>query len=270
MKRFTPLENFQTECLKIGAFSHLQRLFSIDKLTNWPSNQWFSQYLNAVNENNIPIEFVDDAEIDYKQRYYEQVIYETGQVPTRKENWHDLFGGFIWCLFPKTKALINSRHVDEIELAGNLNRTKHRNALTLFDECAVILAVSESHWSTLLKEHQWQKAFVELRANWGESINAFMFGHANYEMLTKPYIGLTGKAFFVPVNDDFFTKKLIQQYAIIDDALYQMIKNEGSLSDNKSLSPLPLLGIPGWYDDNKDPTFYNNTDYFRPKPRKQK
>ena len=50
------------------------------------------------------ITFVEDEKFADETRYYEQNIFETGQVPTRQQNWHDLFGGFIWCLFPKTKA----------------------------------------------------------------------------------------------------------------------------------------------------------------------
>lgn len=94
-----------------------------------------------------------------------------------------------------------------------------------------------------------------------------MFGHANYEMLTKPYIGLTGKALFVTVPDEIFCKNLVTQYQYLDQRLYEMIKTDQCLADNKLLSPLPLLGVPGWHEDNTDDTFYNNTDYFREKRR---
>ena len=267
MKRFTPPEQWQPNCLKTGAFNHLNSLFKLNEQTQWPSPKWFTPYLNATNENNLPIQFVDDAQIDFAERYYEQVIFETGEVPTRTENWHDLFGGFIWCLFPKTKSLINHRHVQDIAEYCLTKRTKHRNALTLFDECGVVLAISDSKWQTWLRDHQWHKAFVEHRQEWGESIQAFMFGHANYEMLTRPYIGLTGKALFINAPDEIFCKDLAMQYQYLDQVLYEKIKIEHCLADNSHLSPLPLLGVPGWHEDNKNDTFYNNTDYFRPKRR---
>ncbi len=119
----------------------------------------------------------------------------------------------------------------------------------------------------MLRDHQWKTAFVEHKSEWGKSIKAFMFGHANYEMLTKPYIGLTGKALFVCVPDETFCKDLVTQYQYLDQALYEMIKIDNCLADNKQLSPLPLLGVPGWHDENKDDSFYNNTDYFRAKRR---
>jgi hypothetical protein len=270
MKRFTPPEEFQPNSLQTGAFSHLRTLFNIQHLGTWPSTNWFKAHLNAVNENGLKITFIDDQQIDFGERYYEQVIFDTGQVPTRSKNWHDLFGGFIWCLFPKTKALINKRHVDEIAIHGTKQRSKHRNALTLFDECGVILAVSDTNWQQWLRNHQWTKAFIDERVQWGKTIAPFMFGHANYEMLTKPYIGLTGKALFVNVPINFFEQNLSQQYEYLDNMLYEMIKVQDCLKNNNLLSPLPILGVPGWHDANNCPDFYNNTDYFRVKTRNQK
>lgn len=270
MKRFSPPEQWQTRCLQSGVFSDLRTIFKIDEQTHWPSPDWFIPYVNAINANNLPIRFVDDAKVDFAERYYEQVIFETGNVPTRTENWHDFFGGIIWSLFPKTKALINHRHVQEIAKYGLKERTKHRNALTLFDECGVVLAISDTKWLELLREHQWKAAFVNNKSEWGKTIKPFMFGHANYEMLTKPYIGLTGKALFVCVPNEIFCKDLVTQYQYLDHALYEMIKTNNCLADNKQLSPLPLLGVPGWHDENKNASFYDNTDYFRAKRRTRK
>ena len=270
MKRFTPPEQFQVTSLNTGAFAHLRQLFKIHQQTDWPEPAYFAPYLNAINANNLPVRFIDDAKVDFAERYYEQVIFETGEVPTRQQNWHDLFGGFIWCLFPKTKALINQRHVDEIAVHGLKQRSKHRNALTLFDECGVVLAISDSNWKACLRDHQWKTAFITYREQWGKTIAPFMFGHANYEMLTKPYIGLTGKALFVNVPDEIFCKDLVTQYQYLDKQLYEMIKNDDCLADNKQLSPLPLLGVPGWCEENNNSSFYDNTDYFRPKRRTRK
>jgi hypothetical protein len=269
MKRFTPYEQWHCELVSSGAFDHLNKLFKLNEQLDWPSCSWFDGFLNATNANNRPIVFKEDGFFNEEERYYEQIIYDTGFVPTRQQNWHDLFGGFIWCLFPKTKSLLNKRHVQEINLHGTKQRSKHRNALTLFDECGVILAISDDKWPARLRNHQWQEAFVDLRDEWGKSISPFMFGHANYEMLTKPYIGLTGKALFVKVPDDTFCKDLVAQYAYLDTVLYEMIENNGCLQDNSLLSPLPLLGVQGWHDDNKNSEFYSNTDYFRPKRRKR-
>ncbi|MEC8207464.1 MAG: DUF3025 domain-containing protein, partial [Pseudomonadota bacterium] len=128
MKRFTAPEQWSTQYLTTGAFADLATLFNIDKLSDWPSSHWFSQYLNAQTSQGTAISFVEDEKFADETRYYEQIIFETGKVPTRQQNWHDLFGGFIWCLFPKTKALINHQHIEEIKLHGLKERSKHRNA----------------------------------------------------------------------------------------------------------------------------------------------
>ena len=92
-----------------------------------------------------------------------------------------------------------------------------------------------------------------------------MFGHANYEMATRPFIGLTGKMLALTVPDDFFNQSLRQRIDFIDTALSEQIANQGILIDPLQLTPLPLLGVPGWFDANKLPDFYQNTAYFRAK-----
>ena len=53
-----------------------RQLFKIDQQTDWPEPAYFTPYLNAINANNLPIRFVDDAKVDFAERYYEQVIFE--------------------------------------------------------------------------------------------------------------------------------------------------------------------------------------------------
>jgi len=31
----------------------------------------------------------------------------------------------------------------------------------------------------------------------------------------------------------------------------------------RELSPLPVLGVPGWWPDNERESFYDDADYFR-------
>ncbi|HMM24565.1 MAG TPA: DUF3025 domain-containing protein [Pseudoxanthomonas mexicana] len=33
-----------------------------------------------------------------------------------------------------------------------------------------------------------------------------------------------------------------------------------------ALTPLPVLGVPGWWDGNADPAFYADAAVFRPPP----
>ncbi|CAM3990991.1 DUF3025 domain-containing protein [Pseudoalteromonas byunsanensis] len=267
MKKFTPPETFDPQLLSGGAFEHLNHIFKLNEHNNWPTFGWLNALGPVQNRNGKALEFVPDALLQDETRYYEQIIYETGRVPTREQNWHDLFGVMIWCLFPKTKALLNKQHIVEIDKHGLKQRSKHRNALTLFDECGVVLAMTNGTFAEQLKNHCWVDAFVAQRSGWDKEIKAFIFGHANYEMLTQPFIGLTGKALCVEVDETFFELDLHSQYACLDTLLVDMIENQGVLNDNTQLSPLPLLGIPNWFSANQSPEFYNNTNYFRAKRR---
>ncbi|ALO42018.1 DUF3025 domain-containing protein [Pseudoalteromonas phenolica] len=264
MKRFVASETFSQSCLNNGAFGHLNTLFNLNSHTDWPSFDWLNGLKDLKNPQGLNIRFTPNSELENETRYYEAIIFETGQVPTREQNWHDLFGAFIWCLFPKTKALLNELHIEEIEAHGTKQRSKKRNAITLFDECGVILVVNNDEIISQLKSHQWSEAFVEQRAQWSKNYLPFTFGHANYEMMTNPFIGLTGKLVCIKAAESFYQLSLEQQYHYLDAQLYQMIK-DGLLEDNKKMSPLPLLGVPSWYEENKEASFYANTDYFRPK-----
>jgi hypothetical protein len=117
-----------------------------------------------------------------------------------------------------------------------------------------------------LKQHQWHAVFVENRQHWGKEINSFIFGHANLEMLLKPFIGLTGKCLVIEVDSRFSTLSYQKQVAELDTRLVSHIQQTDLFSTSKPFNPLPLLGIPDVWDANNDPEFYGNTDYFRPRP----
>ena len=273
-KRFVADNHWHHDFLHHPLFNDLETMFHLSNHTAWPSIEWLNSQLSTQHVvEGIPIRFVADPELADDERYYEQIIFETGQIPTRLENWHDLFGAFIWLLFPKTKRLLNQLHIHEISEHGLTKRSKARNAITLFDECGVVVTydsadVAASGIKETLRNHLWQQAFVEQRSLWQHSVHSFMFGHANYEMATKPYLGLTGKVLFIPLNSEFNRLSLKNRYQQLDDALCNQIRDNQLLKNNEKLSPMPFLGIPNWYDDNNDPQFYENIQYFRPKRRK--
>lgn len=290
--RFTAPATWQTELLTANPlFAELCQLFPLATLSDFATvselNQWFKLLQpEAVQQ------FVADEVLAADERYYEVFIHQTGQIPTRAQNWHDLFGALIWCLFPNTKTLLNQLHMQEIKLHGQQQRTKLRNKLTLLDECGVILAYSPAATEVVsqLRQHQWQTAFVSNRHCWSTvasnspdtgigvvddspavtQLMPLMFGHANYEMATQPFIGLTGKLLALPVTDDFWQLSVKQRYALIDCRLSLQIANSDFLLQAAQLTPLPLLGVPGWYAANTDADFYLDQQYFRPLPLHRK
>ena len=274
MKKFSSYTHWTTEFAEQGCFNDINQLAAFDEWTQWPSCGALDSLLpyEVMNNNNKPIRFVEQASSkDYNAVEYETYIYETGKVPTRKQSWHDVFGALVWSLFPKTKALINELHYKDIKTSDAKSRSPLRNALTLFDECGVVLVTKNTQLLDALKNHQWHTAFIEMRDCWGqkseEGVAAYQFGHANYEMLTKPFEGLTGKWLVIDSSAEILSLPKNVQYRLLDDRLAAKIA-AGALNTNEHLLPLTLLGVPGWYDKNEQFAFYDNTDYFRPKPKK--
>ncbi|NRQ41544.1 DUF3025 domain-containing protein [Rheinheimera sp. YQF-2] len=260
--RFMPPADWDSALLQTNPiFADLCKHFIIEQLAHYPDIDWLNQYRAQSG-----VCFVDNDALSSDGRYYEEYIYATRSIPTRKDNWHDFFGALIWCLFPKTKALLNQLHMAEIALHGLKQRSKLRNKLTLFDECGVVICLEPkaSQHADLLRQHQWQQSFVTNRSDWWQGIRPMIFGHAIYEMATLPFIGLTAKTIFIKVPDGFSRWPLTAAYSFVDDKLHEQIANEAVLLDNQQLTPLPLLGVPGWYNDNESTGFYHNTDYFRP------
>jgi len=223
-------------------------------------NQW-----RALLRPELPVSFVDSVVLEADSRYYEVYIAETAAIPTRAYNWHDLFGAASWLLYPQTKAALNRRHLAEIASFGVKNRSPLRHQLTLFDECGLILLYRpEQQWLIdLLRQHGWTAAFFEHAALWSD-LTPLVFGHALWEMLTKPFIGLTAKLWPVAVDSAFANLSLQQQVDFVDTALSKKIEDFSLTDFRQMLSPIPLLGIPGWYP-KQDLAFYQQTDYFRPR-----
>ena len=94
----------------------------------------------------------------------------------------------------------------------------------------------------------------------------FVFGHALYEKALNPYIGMTGKGVFFKVEEGFLQKALTEQLQIIDQWLVDFLSRK--LAATRDLSPIPVLGYPGWTDENTVEDFYDNRQYFRPKAGK--
>ena len=250
--------HWQPKKLEAGCFSDLNQLFSLNQYQQWPSltelNRWVAS----------DVCFIDNQDFN-SGLYYEQHIYQYRQIPTRLQHWHDFFNAMIWALFPKTKAYLNQLHVKDIALHGLSPRTPQRNRATQFDECGVVIAYSDDTVPQYLLQHQWQQAFVQHRQHWQSKTQAFMFGHANYEMLIDPYIGMTGKWLGIKVPDSFWQRSKQQKYDYLDQPLCVLLQQQALFTQSGKLPPLPLLGVPTWHQGLQDTAFYNNQNYFRAK-----
>jgi hypothetical protein len=238
-------------------------------LVNWPDCAALNALLPAdvCMQGGIPVRFQpQDAHIFRPELYYEERIAQHGIVSTRADNWHDFFNALIWMLYPQTKVTISTLHGADLQQYGK-PRTPQRDALTLFDEHGVVVAATRRTLLQHALDFDWQRLFWQEHSAWGQDLACFMVGHALLEKMLTPYIGVTAHALLVEVADDFFTLSLAQQQAHLDRVMARVLR-EGYLLSPLYLNPLPILGVPGWWD-NESAAFYQQTDYFRAKIRQR-
>ena len=107
--------------------------------------------LEIISGSGAPLKFVapDDAGLA-SGLAYEVRTFERGEVVTRPDNWHDAYNALVWLEFPRSKAVLNSRHVEA--LAGEVpgKRAQVRDHITQFDECGVVITGMRSEvWQDL-------------------------------------------------------------------------------------------------------------------------
>jgi hypothetical protein len=198
-----------------------------------------------------PVRFVPQADLPEGQAY-EDFIFATGQVPTR-EGLHDFFNALCWMHFPQAKKRLNQLQAREIARAGvGQVRGPVRDAATVFDENAILIQASDALWAALT-EHRWADAFVGLRAEWAHT-RLWAFGHAALEKAVLPYKSITVHLWRVPLD---------VPHEQIDAWLAQDLSPDKLA--RKPFSPLPILGVPGWWPANADPAFYADSGVFRPR-----
>lgn len=201
-----------------------------------------------------PVRFVPQADLPAGTAY-EQFIFDTGCVPTR-DNLHDFFNGVCWLRFPLTKQRLNHLQAAEITAAGVREvRGPVRDALTLFDENAALLQAPDPLWDALAAR-DWHTLFVTLRPLWAQA-RLVLFGHALLEKLVTPYKSITAHVLREPVP-----MALGDDLAAWDAWLAHGLSAAQLAA--KPFTPLPVLGVPGWWPANEAPGFYADATVFRP------
>ena len=117
---------------------------------------------------------------------YEEQIFNAGKVSTRTNNWHDVFNALVWSRFPALKAAMNAKHVAEIQRQSGTGRGRLRDALTLWDECGVIVASANGQLLENLADRNWKSAFQVSAHLWQDDIRVFICGHALLEKFINP------------------------------------------------------------------------------------
>ena len=192
---------------------------------------------------------------------YELGTHDDGVVPLRVANWHDVFNALVWLTFPHTKAALNRVHSAELRGRTGAMRSVRRDALTLLDESGVLVLSSDPAVLAGIRAFEWQQVFWKARETLTRTTRFILFGHALYEKALAPYVGMTGHALLLAAPADFAAQDelacLQQADRLAASAVHAHIMRP------HDLSPLPVLGVPGWWAANREAAFYDNARYFR-------
>jgi len=140
------------------------------------------------------------------------------------------------------------------------NRSPLENKITLFDECGAIIISNNQYLLSLIKDHQWQQVFITEKESFKNDIKCIIFGHAIFEKMLNPYIGLTCHCLLIH-DTELLEHTKNQRMDILDKIIGNIWHNQISNNPTK-FDVLPILGIPGlWPDQNQ--AFYDNNTYFR-------
>jgi hypothetical protein len=238
--------------------------------SGWPTHEELTALAEGiVTARGVPVRFVPPRTQDDEGRpCYEMHIAQTGDVETRAENWHDLFNALAWIAFPRAKAAINAQHAAMLAEGGEAaarRRGPERDALTLFDEGGVAIASSDPALLQLVAEHRWKELFWLRRDELARHARFIAFGHSLFEKMLAPFIGIVAKTVFLHVEQGFAALPGPEQVARADALLAAHFADRSRFASPRSMAPLPVLGIPGWYPGNSRADFYDDADHFRPK-----
>lgn len=219
----------------------------LQQLATDSTSQSVAAALNAARIDITPVRFAEQSALPTGEAY-EAFVARTATVPTR-DNLHDLFNGLMWITYPQTKRRLNVLQAQQIELRGTSGpRGSLRDALTLFDENAALLSACAELVDSL-RRRDWKALFVAQRPLWQQA-RVSLFGHALLEKLMQPRKGITAHVWII---EDMTDQALAA--SLTPDQLTP-----------RSFLPLPVLGIPGWWQDNEAPGFYDDAEVFR-RPR---
>ena len=202
-------------------------------------------------------QFVDQKQLPTGMAY-EAFIRAQRCIPTR-DNLHDFFNGLIWLHWPQLKQHLNALQAAEIERQGiGARRGPLRDAVTVLDENGGLLLAPQVLCDAL-REKRWHELFVRQRDAWAQA-RFFALGHALLEKLVQPRKPITAHVICVSLE------QLATPIQSLQDAEQQLLEHLQTPScnlANKPYLPIPILGIPGWCQENQNFSFYDDSLVFR-------
>lgn len=254
-------------------FEPLRALGGALATPEWPSRQALQNLLESggdpvVTRGGLPVRLVPaGGRMRSFEERYEARIQLRGEMAYRDRNWHDLLNVLVWLTFPRAKAALNARHFEALEAqraAGAANRGPAQDALTLFDEGGVIVAACDEELLGLLAGWRWKELFWGNRARLQSRMRFLLFGHALYEKALRPFLGVTGRGMLLIVEPELLAGPPGRMLGELDLRLAATLSDSRNLASTRDLAVVPILGVPGWHQDNEREGFYDDPGYFRP------
>jgi hypothetical protein len=170
--------------------------------SDWPSLQELSDVYRVCTEHLAApaLTFNDNVKKSDKRvsgrivlsALYDARITLQREVPTRERNWHDLLNMLCFTTFPHSKLALHARQyaclaqrVDAQTKQLPNRRTPEQDALTLFDEGGVALALEADAAAELQRLPIPEREAMSLRLYEQRRLRVVAFGHALYEHLIE-------------------------------------------------------------------------------------
>jgi hypothetical protein len=239
--------------------------------TRWPERDELQELMDArrvVGGGGAPLRLVPPVPArESGHAPYELRIFDCGEMEHRDRDWHDLFNALVWLTLPSAKAALNARHAQDTKPERSGRRSRIRDALTLLDEEGVLVLSDDESLLGLIREFRWKDLFWRRRADVRRRMLFVVLGHALYHKALQPYVGMVGRAILMLVENELLRRDAHARVAVLDARLAGELRGD-NIRSPQDLHPLPMLGIPGWFEQGEQEAFYDNRDYFRPGRRR--
>ena len=130
-----------------------------------------------------------------------------------------------------------------------------RDAATLIDENAVLVVTDRADVIESLRVHDWASLFQEQRAAWTTEVERRCF---------RPCLTAEIGASVQSHHRACAACRASVGLADHTKSIVGWPRRSMSSCRPRSLMPLPVLGIPGWWKQNENPDFYSDRAVFRP------
>jgi len=246
---------------------HPRFLSALEHWRDWPRPEEYDELARRVPQSTdaaaeLPRFVPQDRRVLKEVGGYERHVAQLRQVPTRPKNWHDFFNMAVWAHFPRLRWALNALHVDDqIGPKDPRNgRAPPQNLAATVDESGVIVLSTSPELLEDLRALRFKRVFWERRSELLETTRFWFVGHGTLESLLTPHPGLTAKGLLLEVSRLPATEADDELRHAIDARAAAVV--HGFRQHHHILDPVPILGIPGYWD-NERAEFYDDAQHFR-------